>query len=258
MAFEFNGEKYKVASKHQKEWGSQLISELTLNGNEKILDLGCGDGTLTKQLSLLVPEGSVLGIDASLGMIDAAKNYVGNNLSFVQMDINTMAFNATFDIIFSNAALHWVKDHHRLLKNTFRALKLQGAIFWDFAGEGNCANFFEVIKETMAEVKYREFFCDFKWPWFTPSKSYYQKQVEAIGFSKVMVREENRDRYFSNEDAMIKWLDQPSLVPFMQCIPNEMKAVFRGDVIEKMLQKTMQSDGTYFETFRRIHVYALK
>ena len=42
--FEFNGEKYKIASKHQKEWGHKLIQELELNGNEVILDLGCGDG----------------------------------------------------------------------------------------------------------------------------------------------------------------------------------------------------------------------
>lgn len=60
--FEFDGEKYKKASKHQKEWGNSLISELSLNGNEQILDLGCGDGSLTEQLAQLVPNGSVLGI----------------------------------------------------------------------------------------------------------------------------------------------------------------------------------------------------
>ena len=55
--FEFDGEKYKKASKHQKEWGNSLISELSLNGNEQILDLGCGDGSLTEQLAQLVPNG---------------------------------------------------------------------------------------------------------------------------------------------------------------------------------------------------------
>lgn len=71
--FEFNGEKYKQASKHQKEWGNKLISELQLNGNERILDLGCGDGILTQQLSSLVESGYVLGIDASVGMIETAQ-----------------------------------------------------------------------------------------------------------------------------------------------------------------------------------------
>ncbi len=71
--FEFDGEKYKAASTHQKEWGNDLISQLSLKGSEAILDLGCGDGVLTGQLALLVPEGTVLGIDSSVGMIETAK-----------------------------------------------------------------------------------------------------------------------------------------------------------------------------------------
>lgn len=58
--FDFDGEKYKKASKHQKEWGNSLISSLSLKGNENILDLGCGDGVLTQQLSKSVPQGNVL------------------------------------------------------------------------------------------------------------------------------------------------------------------------------------------------------
>ena len=70
--FEFDGEKYKKASRHQKEWGNSLIAELSLRGNEAILDLGCGDGGLTEELAQAVPEGNVLGIDASAGMIETA------------------------------------------------------------------------------------------------------------------------------------------------------------------------------------------
>ena len=71
--YEFDGEKYKQASKHQKEWGNNLISQLHLCGNEVVLDLGCGDGVLSEQIAQLVPQGKVIGIDASYGMLQTAK-----------------------------------------------------------------------------------------------------------------------------------------------------------------------------------------
>ena len=114
-AFELDGKKYQKASKHQQEWGNSLISELTLNGNEVILDLGCGDGRITEQLALLVPDGKVVGIDASIGMIETAMQRARDNLTFIQLDINSLDYHNTFDVIFSNAALHWIKDHKKTL-----------------------------------------------------------------------------------------------------------------------------------------------
>ena len=88
MTHEFDGEKYEKASTHQKEWGSKLIDEFDLTGTERVLDLGCGDGTLTAQLAALLPQGEVVGIDASKGMIEAALPKAGKNLRFRRLDIN--------------------------------------------------------------------------------------------------------------------------------------------------------------------------
>ncbi len=254
--FEFSGEKYKQVSRHQKEWGNKLISELSLKGTESILDLGCGDGVLTEQLAQSVPQGDVLGIDASIGMIETAKKCKRDNLQFTQMDINNMDFLNEFDVIFSNAALHWIKNHNNLLVNSFQALKPGGVILWNFAGDGNCSNFYDVMKKKIKEDKYKDYFSDFDWPWYMPSKTEYEKMVQNIGFAEVSVTEENADRYFGNVDEMTGWVDQPSLVPFMKYLPDHTKEIFRKEVIEEMLEKTLQADGTCFETFRRIKVYA--
>lgn len=256
--FEFDGKKYKLASKHQKEWGYDLISELTFKGNETILDLGCGDGILTEQLSLLVPNGKVLGIDASINMIETAQMLHRDNLKFIHMNINKINFEDEFDIIFSNAALHWVKDHKRLLKNAYRALKTHGVILWDFGSLGNCSNFFTVIRKKIVEDKYAKYFKDFEWPWFMPSKSQYIELVSNIGFSNYTITELNRDRFFPNASEMIKWIDQPSIVPFIKYIPQDLKENFRKEVIEEMLKRTEQPNGSCFETFRRIKIYAQK
>ncbi len=256
--FEFDGEKYKKASRHQKEWGGSLIEELSPQGDEKILDLGCGDGVLTEQLSELVPDGKVVGIDASVGMIAAAQSRSKPNLTFVQMDINDMDFQNEFDAIFSNAALHWVKDHGRLLKNSFRALKDGGRLLWDFAGDGNFSNFFAVIRKEMESEEYRQYFKEFEWPWYMPSREDYAKIVAASGFSSSSISEVNRDRFFSDADEMIRWIEQPSIVPFIKVLPEGVKEKFRDEVVRAMLERTLQADGTCFETFRRIHVRADK
>ncbi|MDO5784499.1 MAG: methyltransferase domain-containing protein [Eubacteriales bacterium] len=235
-----------------------MISALKLQGDEAILDLGCGDGALTAQLAQLVPDGKVLGIDASAGMIQSALQYAGNNLAFAQKDINQMDYDTVFDVIFSNAALHWVKDHKRLIRHAFRALKPHGVLIWNFGGEGNCANFLQVVREAIREERFAQHFQAFEWPWYMPSKVEYEMLMQQVPFSSVVVTEENADQYFSDADEMIRWIDQPSLVPFIQCIPDENKEEFRDAVIQAMLERTLQPNGTCFEIFRRINVYAVK
>lgn len=258
VTFEFDGQKYKNASSHQKEWGTKIISELNLSGSETVLDLGCGDGVLTKQLAELVTNGKVFGIDASVGMIETAKELEGFNLSFMCLDIAEMEFNNIFDLIFSNAALHWVKDHERLWDICCAALKPKGMVRFNFAGDGNCANFYEVIKQVMNEPAYKVYFKNFEWPWFMPGLEEYEKLVKQYKFRELKIWEENADRYFKNQDEMIKWIDQPSIVPFLELIPEVKKERFRNEVIHRMVQKTIQPDGTSFETFRRINVFARK
>lgn len=187
--FEFDGEKYKFASKHQKEWGNDLISKLSFKGNETVLDLGCGDGILTEQLSLFVPYGKVL---------------------------------------------------------------------WDFGGFGNCCNFIDVVQKKILENNYAKYFENFEWPWFLPSKEQYTELISTIGFATYTIKGKNRDRYFSNTEEIIRWIDQPCIVPFIKYIPDELKENFRQEIIEEMLKRTQQPDGTCFETFRRIQIYARK
>lgn len=164
--FEFDGEKYKKASKHQKEWGNSLITSLDLKGGERILDLGCGDGLLTEQISKLIPDGSILGIDTSRGMLDTAKRLESRNLKFEHMDVDQLDFYDEFDVIFSNACLHWIKNHEKLLQNCRKALKPNGFIAWNFAGAGTCQYFNPIVQSLIQAPQYQSYFSDFEWPWY--------------------------------------------------------------------------------------------
>ncbi len=258
---EFDGEKYKAGSRHQKEWGNRVVAELsgTLRGSERILDLGCGDGVLTAQLATLVPRGYVIGIDASKGMIATAKGMERENTEFLHLDINSVAFVDEFDLIFSNATLHWVRDHDRLLRNCYRALKKDGGLRFNFAGYGNCSNLIAVVREHMTAGGFRDIFRSFPWPWYMPRIDDYRRSCAQSAFLEVDVWEENADRFFDDENEMIRWIDQPSLVPFLAAIGSDrQRARFRNLVVEDMVKRTKGDDGRCFEQFRRINVRAVK
>ncbi len=258
MAYEFDGKKYETASVFQKEWGNKLISELDLKGNEDILDLGCGNGLLTATLARLVPDGSVIGVDASVGMIETAKEKGRDNLEFLLMDINEIDLDQRFDFIFSNAALHWIKDHNRLWRNIHKLLKPNGYLRFNFAADGNSSHFFKVIKEAIALEEYVRYFSVFQWPWYTPTLDEYEKILKDFAFSELRVWEEDADRFFPDREAVIRWVNQPNIVPFLECIPEDKRELFRDVVIEQMIRETLQEDGRCLERFRRINVFARK
>ena len=244
--------------RHQKEWGTRLIADLSLRGDERILDLGCGDGVVTAELAELVPRGQVVGIDSSQNMIAAALPLAGDRLSFRRLDINELDYCDAFDLVFSNATLHWVQDHGRLLNNVYRALSPGGACRFNFAADGNCASFIGVVRELMRNPRYERFFRDFRWPWFMPALDDYEALFVGGPFGDHRIWGENADRHFADADAMTAWIDQPSLVPFLRQIDGPEKQAFRDEAVARLLELTRQADGTQFETFRRINVLARK
>lgn len=119
MIYEFDGKQYEKASAHQTSWGESMVALLPLRGDERILDIGCGDGRVTQQLALRVPNGKVLGIDASEGMIAAAREHESGNLGFEVIEASKLAFREEFDLVFSHVALHWIRDHRVLLQKIY-------------------------------------------------------------------------------------------------------------------------------------------
>ncbi|HEX7475225.1 MAG TPA: hypothetical protein VF318_04600, partial [Dehalococcoidales bacterium] len=153
---------------------------------------------------------------------------------------------------------HWVKDHRRLLANSYRCLKKNGALRFNFGADGNCSHFNKVAKAAIGLPQFSNYFRTFEWPWYMPVIDEYEKLVSRFPFREVKVWGEVADRYFPDEEMLIKWVDQPSIVPFLQCLPELEKPGFRDYVVKKMLEETLQNDGRCFETFRRINLLAKK
>ncbi len=252
----WDGRDYERHSSHQRAWGSDLIAELSLRGDERVLDLGCGDGSLTRQLAERVPRGSVLGIDAAAEMLEAARDKCGPNMAVQHFDISDLGFESAFDVVFSNASLHWVHDHAAVLQNVHRAIKPGGILLVQFGCDGNCPNLLVCLHRQMTAPPFPEAFAGFRWPWFFPTLPAYEDLLRASPFPEWRAWTEHRDQRFPGPDALVGWIDNPCLIPFVQALPAELRKPFRDGVVEAMLARTRQPDGTYIEPFRRMNVWA--
>ncbi|MCI5128506.1 MAG: class I SAM-dependent methyltransferase, partial [Candidatus Electrothrix sp. AUS3] len=105
-------EDYACHSAAQQIWARELISKLNFQGDEIVLDIGCGDGKITAEIAEHLPNGEILGVDNSAAMLALARKEFPwsshPNLSFQERDARDLSYECEFDIIFSNAALHWV------------------------------------------------------------------------------------------------------------------------------------------------------
>lgn len=133
---EWNSVLYDQKHDYVSAYGQELLSYIPHNPAQKILDVGCGTGTLTAQLADVCSY--VLGIDSSPAMIErAARQH--KQIDFKVCDALALPFESQWDVVFSNAVFHWIADHNRLLQTIHRALKPQGLLVCEFGASGNIA-----------------------------------------------------------------------------------------------------------------------
>ena len=126
------------------EFGGAALDLLDPQRGERILDVGCGEGTLTKKI--IERGATVLGIDNSPEMIAAAR---ANGIDAVLMDAADIPFSSEFDAAFSNATLHWVLEKEQAARAIFRALKSRGRFAGEMGGEGNLEKLREALDEEL-------------------------------------------------------------------------------------------------------------
>ena len=112
------------------------------------------------------------------------------------------------------------------------------------------------LHRQMATPPFAGAFVRFHWPWFFPSLPAYEGLLRASPFATWRAWTEHRVERFPGSDAIVGWIDNPCLIPFVQALPAELRKPFRDAVVETMLARTRQPDGTHLEPFRRINVWA--
>src|SRR5262249_10200630 len=142
----------------QQTMADEQLARLRLQGSERILDVGCGDGKITAQIAGRVPDGSVLGVDPSPDMIAFAAQHFGPpasvNLRFEVADARSLTYREEFDLVVSFNALHWVPEQAAALRSIHAALKPGGRAQLRFVPNGSRECLEDVIEETRTDARW--------------------------------------------------------------------------------------------------------
>jgi len=196
-AKDWNTERYVRDAGFVPELGRAVLAWLDPKPGERILDLGCGDGALTREL---VRSGAaVVGIDASASQIEAAR---ARGLDARLMDAGALTFDAEFDAVFSNAALHWMTDREPVLAGIARALKPGGRLVAEMGGKGNVDR---VLQAILAVLAGRGIDGRPATPWLFPDPGDQAAALARAGFR--VARMEHFERPTDLDCSMSDWLE---------------------------------------------------
>ena len=168
----WTSDSYRTNAAYVPALGAAVLELLNARVGERILDIGCGEGALTEKI--VGAGATVVGVDASADMVAAA---TARGLDARVMNAERLLFVHEFDAVFSNAALHWVRDHDAMLAGVHRALKPGGRFVAEFGGHGNIAAIQVAIRSVLAHRGWKTSVHRY---YATPAE--YTARLEAHGF----------------------------------------------------------------------------
>jgi trans-aconitate 2-methyltransferase len=149
---------YDRVSDPQFGWALEQLERLPLDGDEVVLDAGCGTGRVTSVLADRVPRGRVYAVDAAPSMVKHAREALGERATVLCQDLVELDLPEPVDVVFSNATFHWIPDHEALFTALHGAMKSGARLVAQCGGQGNVASFFAAADSVATEEPFARFF----------------------------------------------------------------------------------------------------
>ncbi|HZD41387.1 MAG TPA: methyltransferase domain-containing protein [Terriglobales bacterium] len=243
----WNPASYARNARFVSDLGEPLLHLLDPKGGEVILDLGCGDGALTEKIA--ASGATVYGIDSSYPQIQAA---VKRGLQALVMDGHDFCLREAFDGVFSNAALHWMKQPACVLGGVYSALKPGGRFVGELGGKGNVLT---IQKALHAGLRRRGIDPARVDPWYYPSVDEYAQLLQRAGFEVIDIDLFPRPTQLPGD--ILGWLEV-----FAQAFFHSFSATERQRYLTEVreeIRKTLQKpDGSWFADYVRLRFKAVK
>jgi trans-aconitate 2-methyltransferase len=227
-AMKWNAEKYDRVNIQQIESGRELMALSNVKKTDSILDLGCGTGKLTAEMARLASRGSVTGIDSSAEMIKKARERCSGirNITLKQIPAQAMPYAGRFDLVFSNLALQWINDTHRVSGLIYQSLKRGGRIAYQLPASNFSPEFFECIDRVIRDLGHEMIFRDWRPPWYLPTEIDYIEILFIVGFENVRVFPKKYTLKFESANDAVDWWSL-GLSPYMEQLPEREQERFK-------------------------------
>lgn len=223
-----------------------LLSLVEVRPNLKVVDLGCGTGELTRKLAEALPNSDVTGLDSSEQMLEKAASYSGPKLHFERGDQSQLT--DEWDLIFSNAALHWSEDHAELIPYLYWKLKPGGQIAVQVPSNHNHISH-QIYRETAGEEPFKSILNGFQRYAPVLSIDEYAHLFFDCGAEDIVAFEKVYPHILEDSAAVVEWISGTALVPYFERL-GEHKEEF-VQVIRMKMQAAMPERPVFYP-FRRI------
>lgn len=259
--YKWDSNDYAQHSSAQYAWAEELIDKLRLKGTESVLDIGCGDGKVTFNIAHRVPDGHVTGIDNSKGMIALAKQRLFEssyqNVQFSLMNATALTFENQFEVVFSNAALHWTKDHVVVLEGVKRSLKPSGRLLFQMGGRGNATDIIETFNTLCKCPKWHPYFKDFTFPFGFYGPEEYEQWLKNVGLIQKRLELIPKDMKHLGKEGLAGWI-RTTWLPYTERIPEHLRDTFISDTVDAYIQSfPMDRLGYIHVKMMRLEVEAI-
>jgi trans-aconitate 2-methyltransferase len=222
----------------------------------RVVDLGCGTGELTKVLHERSAAGSTLGIDTSEAMLERSRSRAGDGLSFELGDIADWIPRESLDIVYSNAALHWVDDHPALLARLTAALQPGGQLAVQVPANHDHASHL-VAERVAAEEPFNEALGGYirRSPVLSPE--HYAVLLHRLGYESQHVRMQVYLHVLPEPEAVVDWVKGTLLTDYERRLPDAVYEDFLARY-RKLLLAELGDDRPFQFTFKRILLWGRK